>query len=127
MKVYNIFFTKSSDIVIPQDGSSDGTSQTEDEVHSIWSDPEIRNLLFSGMSFFEARSILACTIMTIDLDYGFGIGRLHHKRLDASQTQDAGFYILCNAVDKSIWVAFDFEPYGETGDVNQVKPEYGDP
>lgn len=41
--------------------------------------------------------------------------------------EDTGFYVICNAVDKSIWVAFDFEPYGETGDINPVQPEYGDP
>lgn len=33
--------------------------------------------------------------------------------------------LICNAVDKSIWVAYDFEPYGETGDINSVHPECG--
>lgn len=41
--------------------------------------------------------------------------------------EDTGFYVICNAVDKSIWLAFDFELYGETGDINPVQPEYGDP
>ena len=40
--------------------------------------------------------------------------------------EDTGFHVLCNAVDKSIWAAFDFEPYGETGDINPVQPENGD-
>lgn len=46
---------------------------------------------------------------------------------DALQPQDTGFYVACNASDKSIWVAFDFEPYGETGDIEEVRPEFGDP
>lgn len=122
------YFIKSSDITIPQDDGSDGTPLTEDdEVHSIWSDPEPRNLLFSGISCFEARTVLGGTTITTDLEYGFGIGRLYHKTPNASRMQDTGFYVICNAVDKSIWVAFDFEPYGETGDMYQVKPEHGNP
>ena len=40
--------------------------------------------------------------------------------------EDTGFFVICNAVDKSIWVAFDFEPYGETSEINPVRPENGD-
>ncbi len=39
--------------------------------------------------------------------------------------EDTGFYVICNAVDKSIWVAFDFEPIAETGEIAPVWPEYG--
>lgn len=69
---------------------------------------------------------LGQTIIT-DLKYGFGIGRLYHKTSKAADMEDTGFYVICNAVDKSIWIAFDFEPYGETGDINLIQPEYGDP
>lgn len=41
--------------------------------------------------------------------------------------EDTGCYVICNAVDKSIWVAFDFEPYDETGNINSVHPECGVP
>lgn len=64
--------------------------------------------------------------MTTDLKYGIGLGRLYHKIPNAVHMEDIGFYVICNAVDKSIWVAFYFEPYGETGDINPVHPEYGD-
>ena len=83
--------------------------------------------LYSGMFVFIPYSIEHHKPTTIDLSYGFGIGRLYHKVPDALQPQDTGFYVLCNASDKSIWVAFDFEPYGETGDIEQVRPEFGDP
>ena len=83
--------------------------------------------LYSGMYFFTARSIPSGRPTIIDLSYGFGIGRLYHKMPDALQPQDTGFYVICDAFDKSIWVTFDFEPYGETGDIERVRPEYGDP
>jgi len=83
--------------------------------------------LYSGMLHFTAKSIPSCMPVTIDLTYGFGLGRLCHQMPDALQPQDSAFYVICNAMDKSIWIAFDFEPYGETGDIVQVRPEYGDP
>ena len=81
-----------------------------------------------GISTSEAKSVPIGQSITTDLHYGFGLGRLYHKSSSkAAHMEDTGFHVLCNAVDKSIWVAFDFEPYGETGDINPVQPEYGDP
>ncbi|MCJ1344923.1 hypothetical protein MMC31_003128 [Peltigera leucophlebia] len=82
---------------------------------------------FYGISAAKAKSSPVGQTITTDLNYGFGLGRLYHKIPNAADMEDTGFYIICNAVDKSIWVAFDFEPYGETGDINPVKPEYGHP
>lgn len=81
---------------------------------------------FYGISASEAKSVPVGQTITTDLNYGFGLGRLYHKISNAVDMEDTGFYVICNAVDKSIWVAFDFEPYGETGDINPVQPEYGD-
>ena len=112
-------------------GSSVGTPPLPMEYESSWDTTTItitrrRRTLF-GYCFFTARSIPSRRHTIIDLSYGFGIGRLYHKMPDALQPQDTGFYVVCNASDKSIWVAFDFEPYGETGDIERVRPEFGDP
>ena len=80
-----------------------------------------------GISVSESKSVPLGQTITTDLNYGFGLGRLYHKTSNIGNMKDTGFYVICNAVDKSIWIAFDFEPYGETGDLNPVKPEYGDP
>ena len=80
-----------------------------------------------GIWVSEAKSVPVGQTITTDLNYGFGLGRLYHKSSNAADIEDTGFYVICNAVDKSIWVAFDFEPYGETGDINPVRPDYGDP
>ena len=81
---------------------------------------------FYGISASEAKNVSLGQTITTDLNYGIGLGRLYHKIPNAVDMEDTGFYVICNAVDKSIWVAFDFEPYGETGDINPVHPEYGD-
>ena len=89
--------------------------------------PEEESEIYSGISIFSAKQYGTDILGDGDLKYGFGIGRLHHKMTSASRPEETGFYVICNAIDKSIWIAFDFEPYGETGDVHTVKPEYGDP
>lgn len=63
----------------------------------------------------------------MDLKYGIGLGRLYHKTSKAARMEDTEFYVICNVVNKSIWVAFDFEPYTETGDIYRIKPEIGQP
>ena len=83
--------------------------------------------VYYGVFAYEAKSIPAGTPMSIDLTYGFGLGRLYHSTSTATDAEDTGFFLICNAVDKSIWAAFDFEPYGETGDITPVEPQYGDP
>lgn len=81
-----------------------------------------------GDSASEAKSVPIDQSKTTDLHYGFGLGRLYHKSsFKMAHMEDTGFYVLCNAVDKSIWIAFDFEPYGETGEIKPVQPEYGNP
>lgn len=81
--------------------------------------------IFYGVSTYEAKSIPGGQIITTDLKYGFGLGRLYHRLPKAVHMEDTGFYVICNAVDKSIWIAFDFEPYDETGTINSIHPELG--
>lgn len=78
---------------------------------------------FYGISVSEGKIVPVGQTITTDLNYGFGLGRLYHKISNSVHMEDTGFYVICNAVDKSIWIAFDFEPYGETGDINPVHPE----
>lgn len=109
-----------------EDGSSVGTPPPEDDRPTGTPLPRDTEF-YSGMFSFTARSIPSGKPTIIDLNYGFVVGRLCHKMPDGLQPQDTGFYVICNAFDKSIWVAFDFEPYGETGEIERVRPEYGDP
>ncbi|KAI9889058.1 MAG: hypothetical protein M1814_005847 [Vezdaea aestivalis] len=81
------------------------------------------NSLYPGVSSFYLKSHSGSTQ---GLLYGFCIGRLYHKLPGAVWREDTGFYVICNAVDKSIWVAFDFEPDAETGDIQPVRPEHGE-
>lgn len=142
------YFIKSSDKTVHQDSSSAAIppAKTGDIYYGI-STYEAKSILggqsittdldysspaesgddFYGISATEAKSVPVGQTITTDLNYGFGLGRLYHKSLNAADMEDTGFYVICNAVDKSIWVAFDFEPYGESGDINPVQPEYGDP
>lgn len=73
----------------------------------------------------EVESLPVGQTMTTDLKYGLGLGRLCYEYSVEADMEDTGFYVICNAVDKSIWVAFDFEPFGETGKINSVRPEFG--
>lgn len=142
------YFIKSSDKTVHQDSSSAAIppAKTGDVFYGI-STYEAQSILggqstttdldygspaesgddFYGISASEAQSVPVGQTITTDLNYGFGLGTLYHKSSNAADMEDTGFYVICNAVDKSIWVAFDFEPYGETGDINPVQPEYGDP
>ena len=142
------YFIKSSDKAVHQDSSSAAIplAKTGDVFYGI-SNYEAKSVLggqstttdlhygspaesgddFYGISASEARSVPLGQTITMDLNYGFGLGRLYHKTSNIAEVEDTGFYVICNAVDKSIWVAFDFEPYSDTGDVNPVQPEYGDP
>lgn len=109
------YFIKSSDKALHQNSSSAAIP------------PAKTGDVFYGISTYETKSVPGGQTITTNLNYGFGLGRLYHKTSNAAGMEDTGFYVICNAVDKSIWVAFDFEPYGETGDINPVQPEYGDP
>lgn len=143
------YFIKSSDKTVHQDSSSAAIPPAKTgEVFYGMSTYEAKSVLggqststdldygspaesgddFYGISVSEAKSVpVGGQTITTDLNYGFGLGRLYHKISNAVDMEDTGFYVICNAVDKSIWVAFDFEPYGETGDINPVQPEFGDP
>jgi hypothetical protein len=81
--------------------------------------------VFYGMSTYEAKSISMGQTVKMNLKYGFGLGRLYHKISNEVYMEDTGFYVICNAVDKSVWVAFDFESMAETGEIDPVWPEYG--
>ena len=130
------YFIKSSDKTVQQDPSSAAIP------------PAKIGDVYYGISTYEAISIPGGEYTTNDLDnrspheigdlpigqtmrtglsYGFGLGRLYHKLPEEAHMEDSDFYVIYNAVDKSIWVAFDFEPYDETGEINPVQPEYGDP
>ena len=39
---------------------------------------------------------------------------------------DAGFYVVCSATDKSIWAIFNFTPETGTGDCQTIRPQAGD-
>ena len=49
-----------------------------------------------------------------ELKYGFGIGKIVHRLVDETldDYEDTGFYVLANALDKSIWIAIDWFPLG---------------
>ena len=79
------------------------------------------------MFLSAARSILSCRLVYLHLRYGFGIGMLYYKMSNALQPLDTGLYVVCDDYYKSIWVAFDSEPCGETGDIEGVVLEYSDP
>ena len=121
------YFIHSSDLEIPQDWSAISGQKHDPERFAGVSkalNQDSKELFYPGMSQFSAKQY--ATDILEDLKYGFGLGRLHHKMPNDSEAEDTGFYVICNAVDKSIWIAFDFGPYGETG-VDTVEPEYGDP
>ena len=109
------YFIKSSDKTVHQDPKSAAIPATQiDDV-------------FYGISSYEAKSIPDGQTIPTNLNYGFGLGRLYHESSTSVGIEDTGFYVICNAIDKSIWVTFDFEPYGETGEITPVQPECGDP
>ena len=106
------YFIKVNDKAIRQDTSTMTPANAKDTYY--------------GTSVFEAKSLPAGAPAIIEIRFGFGIGRLWHQGPSAAQPQDTGFYVICSAVDKSIWVAFDFEPYSETGDIHLVMPDQGE-
>ena len=55
-----------------------------------------------GISTSEAKGVTVGQTVTTDLNYGFGLGRLYHKLSNQADMEDTGFYVICNAVDKSI-------------------------
>ena len=59
-------------------------------------------------------------------EYGFALGRLRHQSPDDSHSKDTGFYVICDAYDTSIWIAFDFESYGSFGEREKIEPRFGD-
>ena len=85
--------------------------------------------LYHDISMFVAEHVLTSKPIDVDLKFGFTLGGLLYKFYDMSEPEDAGFYVICNAVDKSIWIAFDFKPYSELGYLSPIRPknrdEYG--
>ena len=83
---------------------------------------------YPGIFTYSATHAVTSAPLTMDLKHGFALGRLYYDTPTGSTgPKDAGFYLLCNAVDKSIYAAFDFLPYAETGDLAPVYPESGWP
>lgn len=76
------------------------------------------------VSAFDSKRIPGSSPSAAKLRFGFGLGRLVNASVgdDTAYYSDAGFYILFNIVDKSIWIAFDFQPQTETGDVIDIDP-----
>ena len=119
------YFIHSCDQEIQQDWSAISGAKHDPELFPDVSRPSKQDAskLYPGMSHYTAKQYGTDT--PSDLSYGFGLGRLHHQLPHNPDTDDAGFYVILNAVDKSIWIAFDFEPFAETGGVDTVRPEYG--
>lgn len=46
-----------------------------------------------------------------DFRYGFGVGRLVYIPDENSYAQDAGFFVVFNIIDKSIWIVVDMQPF----------------
>ena len=84
------------------DGSSVSHPPLERVDSLVGTPPPRDDECYPGMSLFEARSIPHGSTIITHLKYGFGIGRLYHQMPDASQPQDTEFYVVCNALDKSI-------------------------
>ncbi|KAI0437774.1 hypothetical protein F4803DRAFT_555658 [Xylaria telfairii] len=82
--------------------------------------------LYWPVSAFEAKKIPHGTTVNTDLRYGFGLGRLWYQASNHPSAADAGFYLICNAVDKSIWASFDFNPYSDTGEKRRIQAELGE-
>lgn len=98
-------------------------------VNSITKSSHVPRDIYPGMSLYIAHSISLGKRIGLDLIYGFCLGRLFHRPTTSSPAtwdnlDDTGFYILCSAIDKSIWAAFDFEPITEVGEKRTVRPEY---
>jgi hypothetical protein len=115
------YFINVSDEVPPLDASSAGVPP-----------PDVGDIFYGAdfhpvVNAYEAKSISTGKIVEMDLRYGIGIGRLYHKTSEAASMEDTEFYVICNAVDKSLWVSFDFEPRTETGDIYEYSPETGEP
>ena len=83
------------------------------------------------MSAYTALSVLESRPVTLELEYGFGLGRLYFRSVTNTPAtwenlEDAGFYVVCSATDKSIWAVFNFHPMTETGDYETIRPQDGD-
>lgn len=46
-----------------------------------------------------------------DFRYGFGVGRLVYIPDKNSYAKDAGFFVVFNIVDKSLWIAVNMQPF----------------
>ena len=65
---------------------------------------------FYSIREFHPQPIPSGDQMQCPLEYGFTLGRLFHQGPDDPTPDDSGFYVLCNLIDKSIWIAFNFRP-----------------
>ncbi|KAG7010054.1 hypothetical protein G7Y79_00001g003260 [Physcia stellaris] len=119
------YFIHSCDLEIQQDWSAISGQKHDPELFAGVSQTPNRDdsKIYPGMSKYTAKQYGTDTLS--DLNYGFGLGRLHHQLPNDPDTDDTGFYVILNAVDRSIWIAFDFEPHDDTGEIRTVMPEYG--
>jgi hypothetical protein len=46
-----------------------------------------------------------------DLRYGFGLGSLRYRKEDSSFLENAGFFVVFNILDKSVWIMVDMIPF----------------
>jgi hypothetical protein len=63
-----------------------------------------------------------------DLRYGFGLGALMSQpntpsgNTEKPPLEETGFFVVCNAIDKSIWVTFDYTPFRQANSEFRVEP-----
>ncbi|KAK5455899.1 hypothetical protein LTS15_005217 [Exophiala xenobiotica] len=76
--------------------------------------PSVAGLQDSTVSAIisEYRRVLipgATSLGRPEIQYGFGLGKLMYGG-EGTEMADAGFYVLFNAIDKSVWIAIDWYP-----------------
>jgi hypothetical protein len=76
------------------------------------------------MFIYEAKNISMNQIVKMNLKYDFDLERLCHKISNEIYMKNIDFYLICNAVDKSIWVAFDFESMTEIDEIDSMWSKY---
>jgi hypothetical protein len=115
------YFINVSDEVPPLDASS--ADVPPPDVGDIFYDADFHPVI----NAYEAKSISTGKIVKMNLRYEIDIEKLYHKTSEAASMEDTEFYVICNAVDKSLWISFDFEPRTETDDIYEYSPKTGEP
>jgi hypothetical protein len=60
----------------------------------------------------------------MNLKYDFNLERLCHKFPNEIYMKNIDFYVICNAVDKSIWIAFNFGSITEIDEIDSMWSKY---